>query len=132
MYNYKIQVIKVVDGDTIDAHIDLGFDVSIKNRIRLSGIDAPESRTRNLTEKKYGLEAKEKLRELLTHESDVLTVQSHGLGKYGRVLGTLYAGDKNINETMISEGYAIGYQGDRKIDPPELLKMLDAVRSCQQ
>ena len=132
MYNYKIQVIRVVDGDTVDAHIDLGFDVSIKNRIRLSGIDAPESRTRNLTEKKYGLEAKEKLSELLTCESDVITVQSHGLGKYGRVLGTLYVGDKNINETMISEGYAIAYQGDRKIETPELLKMLDAVRSCQQ
>ena len=132
MYHYKLNVTRVIDGDTVDGQIDLGFNVLSKVRIRLSGIDAPESRTRNLTEKKYGIEAKEKLLELLTHESDVLTVQSHGLGKYGRVLGTLYAGDKNINEAMISEGYAIEYQGDRKIETPELLKMLDAVRSCQQ
>lgn len=132
MYHYKLNVTRVVDGDTVDGQIDLGFNVLSKVRIRLSGIDAPESRTRNLTEKKYGIEAKEKLLELLTHESDMVTIQSHGLGKYGRVLGTLYVGDKNINETMISEGYAIGYQGDRKIETQELLKMLDAVRSCQQ
>jgi len=129
MHKYKFNLTKVIDGDTIDGQIDLGFNILYKVRIRLSGIDTPETRTRNLTEKKYGIEAKNKLLELLTSDSEDIVVQSHGLGKFGRVLGTLYVGDKNINDIMISDGYAIEYHGNKKIETSKLLEMLDLVRS---
>jgi micrococcal nuclease len=130
MYHYKLEVKRVVDGDTVDGVIDLGFNISTSLRIRLAGIDAPESRTRNLEEKKYGIEAKERLKELVSGDGE-LTIQSHGLGKYGRVIGSLFLDDRNINRQLIDEGYAVEYTGSKKLEVSELLEILDKVRSCQ-
>ena len=113
---------RVVDGGTIDALIDVGFDIWIKKRIRYSGIDTWESRTRNLEEKAMGLKAKARTKELLekvSSKSGYFRLKSHGLGKYGRVLGEIYIEDKegkqyNINETLISEGHAYVYEGGKK------------------
>tara|TARA_Y100001951_G_C11143735_1_gene185126 strand:- start:13 stop:399 length:387 start_codon:yes stop_codon:yes gene_type:complete len=118
MYTYKAKLDRVVDGDTIDAHIDLGFDITIHKRIRLAGIDTPESRTRDLEEKKRGLAAKDRLIELLGKGS--LVVESREVGKYGRVLGVLVVYPKNldlpinINDTLVKEGYAVEYWGGKK------------------
>jgi len=129
MYNYNIEVIRVIDGDTIDCFIDLGFNVSIKSRIRLHGINTPETRTRDIKEKHYGIEAKLKLFKLL--EDNEVTMVSHGIGKFGRVLGVLYVDDVNINDILVKEGYAIEYNGGKKMETCELLEYLDKVRSCQ-
>jgi micrococcal nuclease len=118
MYNYKAECVRVVDGDTIDAKIDLGFDITIKKRIRLAGINAPESRTRDLEEKKLGLAAKERLITLLDKGS--LQIESKELGKYGRVIGVLHIYPDNldlpmnINETLVKEGYAVKYDGGKR------------------
>ena len=103
---------KIVDGDTIDAYIDLGFDVSVKKRIRFMGINTPESRTRDLEEKARGLASKDKLIELLGDGNFVL--ESKEVGKYGRVLGTLHIDDMNINDTLVKEGFAVEYDGGTK------------------
>ena len=120
-YNYNIKIVRVVDGDTVDVMIDLGFNIWIKNRIRLFGIDTPEIRTKDLEEKERGKGAKARLEELLSEEWDndrVLTLTSHGVDKYGRCLGTLYGADNhnlngedelNLNELLISEGFATRY-----------------------
>ena len=117
MYTYKITVDRVVDGDTIDANIDLGFDVSVKKRIRFMGINAPESRTRNAEEKVKGLAAKERVKGLLV-DAETITVKSHGVGKFGRCLGELIltqAGeDINLNKLLISEGHAVEYFGGKR------------------
>ena len=121
-YIYRGKLERVVDGDTIDALIDVGFDIWIKKRIRYSGIDTWESRTRDLEEKAKGLEAKARLIELLDKVSDkpgYFRLKSHGVGKYGRVLGEIFIEDKeckqyNINETLISEGHAYVYEGGKK------------------
>ena len=84
MYTYNATVVKIVDGDTIDAEIDLGFDIKIKKRIRLSGINAPESRTRNLAEKKMGLASKARLKEMLEGSANEFELESQDIGKYGR------------------------------------------------
>ena len=108
---YKIkEVCRVIDGDTVDLLIDLGFEASIKKRVRLSGIDTPEIRTRNKEEKKKGYAAKARLEELIRGDVSLLTLRSDGLGKYGRVLGTIYNCDRNINNTLVEEGYAISYE----------------------
>lgn len=112
MYTYKAKLDRVVDGDTIDAHIDLGFDITIHKRIRLAGIDTPESRTRDLEEKVRGLASKDKLVELLGDGDFIL--ESKEVGKYGRVLGTLLVGDININDTLVEEGFAVEYWGGKK------------------
>ena len=112
MYTYKAKLDRVVDGDTIDAHIDLGFDITIHKRIRLAGIDTPESRTRDLEEKARGLASKDKLIELLGDGDFIL--ESKEVGKYGRVLGTLLVDDVNINDTLVEEGYAVEYWGGKK------------------
>ena len=112
MYTYKAKLDRVVYGDTIDANIDLGFDITIHKRIRLAGIDTPESRTRDLEEKKRGLASKDKLVELLGDGNFVL--ESKEVGKYGRVLGTLLIGDININKTLVEEGFAVEYWGGKK------------------
>ena len=112
MYTYKAKLDRVVDGDTIDANIDLGFDITIHKRIRLAGIDTPESRTRDLEEKARGLASKDKLIELLGDGDFVL--ESKEVGKYGRVLGTLLVEDVNINDTLVKEGYAVEYWGGKK------------------
>ena len=121
-YIYRGKLERVVDGDTIDALIDVGFDIWIKKRIRYSGIDTWESRTRNLEEKAKGLEAKARNKELLMEISSkpgYFRLKSFGVGKYGRVLGEIYIVDKegkqyNINKTLISEGHAYVYEGGKK------------------
>ena len=121
-YIYRGKLERVVDGDTIDALIDVGFDIWIKKRIRYSGIDTWESRTRDLEEKAKGLEAKARNKELLmevSSKSGYFRLKSHGVGKYGRVLGEIFIEDKegkqyNINKTLISEGHAYIYEGGKK------------------
>ena len=121
-YIYRGKLERVVDGDTIDALIDVGFDIWIKKRIRYSGIDTWESRTRDLEEKAKGLEAKARNKELLMEVSSkpgYFRLKSFGVGKYGRVLGEIYIEDKegkqyNINKTLISEGHAYVYDGGKK------------------
>ena len=121
-YIYRGKLERVVDGDTIDALIDVGFDIWIKKRIRYSGIDTWESRTRDLAEKAKGLEAKARNKELLmevSSKSGYFRLKSHGVGKYGRVLGEIFIEDKegkqyNINKTLISEGHAYIYDGGKK------------------
>ena len=116
MYKYKAKLVRVVDGDTLDALVDLGFDVWIKRRIRLAGIDAYESRTRDKKEKVKGLAAKARLLEILDQNNQEFYLISHGVGKYGRCLGEIlvsktyiksrkYHG-KSINEMMVKEGHA--------------------------
>ncbi len=112
MYTYKAKLDRVVDGDTIDVHIDLGFDITVHKRVRLAGIDTPESRTRNLAEKALGLKAKERLIELC---EGTFKVKSLGKGKYGRILGIPYDAEGNdICKTLIDEGHAVEYWGGTK------------------
>ena len=109
MYEYNAIVDRVVDGDTIDCTIDLGFHTWKKIRVRMEGINTPESRTRDLEEKKRGLAAKDRLIELLGDGN--FTLQSHGVGKYGRCLGTIFVKDVDVNKTLINEGHATEYFG---------------------
>lgn len=114
MYEYAIkEVIKVVDGDTIDVIIDLGFDLTKKERIRLAGIDAPESRTRDPEEKELGLDAKEFLQRRMG-DCSAIKVQTEKDGKYGRMLGWIFCGSVNINDEMVSRGFAWKYDGGVK------------------
>ena len=116
-YIYRIkQITKVVDGDTIDADIDLGFDISLTKRIRLAGVDTPESRTTDLKEKALGLEVKEWLKKNLEGKKEILvkTELPDSTEKYGRILGRLYADGVCLNDSMISEGYAWEYDGGTK------------------
>ena len=122
-YNFRVTKIKkVLDGDTIDVVIDLGFDLAKTERVRIAGVDTPEKRTRNLEEKALGLDAtnwlKEKLTETIKGE-DELTIRTElkgGVGKYGRLLGWLYVGEDavSLNQQMIQEGYAWAYDGGKK------------------
>ena len=122
MYNYKISVVKVVDGDTIDAEIDLGFDIKVKKRVRFLGINAPESRTRDLEEKARGLAAKDRVKALLEGCKNI-QLKSHGIGKFGRCLGEIFLdtidGQEkltlvSLNELLISEGHAVEYHGGKR------------------
>ena len=107
MYEYRVtSVSKVVDGDTVDLVLDLGFGLYKKERVRVAGIDTPESRTRDLVEKRYGLEAKVYLQGMLENAEN-LTVKTEKDGKYGRMLGWLYAGELNINQRMLDAGYGL-------------------------
>ena len=110
---YNCTLDRVVDGDTIDVHIDLGFGVWLhKQRVRLAGIDTPESRTRNLTEKALGLAAKARLQELCGEQ---LMVKSLGKGKYGRILGVPFTKDgRDICQVLIKENHAVEYWGGKK------------------
>jgi micrococcal nuclease len=119
MYEYRVKkVLRVVDGDTIDVDIDLGFNVSYTQRVRLAGIDTPESRTTDLKEKALGLEVKEYLKHSLEGAEDVViqTEKPDSSEKYGRILGWLFINDDEIslNEKMINEGYAWEYDGGTK------------------
>ncbi len=122
MFEYNAKLLRVVDGDTIDAMVDLGFDTWKKIRVRFYGINAPESRTRDLAEKAKGLEAKARNKELLMEVSSkpgFFRIKSHGLGKYGRLLGEIYIQDKDgneicINKQLITEGHAYTYDGGKK------------------
>ncbi len=122
-YNFRvISIDKVVDGDTIDVTIDLGFDLYKKERVRVAGVDTPEKRTRNLEEKELGLDAtawiKDKLEGAINGSDDLIirTELDGGVGKYGRLLGWCYIGDASVslNEKMIDEGYAWAYDGGTK------------------
>ena len=118
-YIYRIREIhKVVDGDTIDADIDLGFDISLTKRIRLAGIDTPESRTADANEKKYGLESKEWLKHRCENAKDILikTELPDSTEKYGRIIGHLFINNEatSLNEQMIVSGYAWEYDGGTK------------------
>jgi len=113
---YKCTLDRVVDGDTVDVNIDLGFKIVLaKQRVRLVGIDTPESRTRDLAEKKLGLQAKDLLKELT---QDGFVLESQGRGKYGRILGELWRttnyADKSINDYMIEKHHAVAYHGQSK------------------
>ena len=110
MYKYNAKLDRVVDGDTVDAMIDLGFDTWVHKRIRLLGIDAPETRTRDLDEKAQGLATKKRLEDLLEAANGMFVLQSHGVGKYGRCLGIIIIEDENINELLIREGLAEVYK----------------------
>jgi micrococcal nuclease len=119
-YIYRIKEIhKIVDGDTIDASIDLGFDISLEKRIRLAGVDTPESRTSDVNEKKYGLESKEWLKKRCENAKDILikTELPDSTEKYGRIIGHLFINDEptSLNEQMIISGYAWEYDGGTKV-----------------
>ena len=122
-YNFRvIKVDKVLDGDTIDVTIDLGFDLYKKERVRVAGVDTPEKRTRNLEEKALGIDAtnwlKKELKDVLDGDDELIvrTELHGGVGKYGRLLGWLYVGDDEVslNEQMITQGYAHAYDGGTK------------------
>ncbi len=120
MYDYNVKkVLKVVDGDTIDVDIDLGFDISLTKRVRLAGIDTPESRTTDKMEKALGLEAKEYLKHSISDAKSIVikTELPDSTEKYGRILGWVYVdGDTvSVNDKMINDGYAWGYMGETKI-----------------
>tara|TARA_R110002020_G_scaffold463638_4_gene683795 strand:+ start:1392 stop:1838 length:447 start_codon:yes stop_codon:yes gene_type:complete len=132
MYEYRVEVLKIIDGDTVDVDIDLGFGVWLKNeRVRLYGIDTPESRTRDLEEKKFGLAAKERLKELLKDDVYLRTMVGRGgedmKGKFGRILGDFVSqyeqgtgwGQMSATEILIKEGHAVAYNGQSKDDIQE-------------
>ena len=124
MYQYNVSVVKVVDGDTIDVDIDLGFGMTYKKqRVRLMGIDTPESRTRDLVEKKFGKASKKHLKHLLT-QGERISLISHDKGKFGRILGEIYIHfneghpvyetEVNVNQQMIDDHHAVDYGGGNK------------------
>ena len=121
MYEYRCIIIKVIDGDTADVDIDLGFGVWMKKqRIRFYGIDTPESRTRDLEEKKYGLMAKEMvLAHLPIGSTQILRTHKDGVGKYGRILGSFVVGDTTVNQMLIDTHNAVAYFGQSKEDIEE-------------
>ena len=119
MYEYKCKVVKVVDGDTVDVDIDLGFGVWLRDeRVRIMGIDTPESRTRDKVEKVFGLAAKKRLKELLKNGAVLKTqVNKDGedmKGKFGRILGDFMVGDEMVTDIMIQEGHCVAYFGGSK------------------
>ena len=131
-YNFRVvSVDKVLDGDTIDVTIDLGFDLYKKERVRIAGVDTPEKRTRDLEEKALGIDAtnwlKKKLEDTIAGDGDELTIRTElvgGTGKYGRLLGWLYINEDliSLNEQMITEGYAWAYDGGTKQKDFEVLR----------
>jgi micrococcal nuclease len=120
MYEYYVRKVEnVVDGDTIDVLIDLGFDILFQSRVRLAGIDTPESRTKDLKEKALGIESKEYLKKALKDAKSVVikTEKMDSSEKYGRILGWVYVDGNTVslNDMMINDGYAWGYMGDTKV-----------------
>ena len=122
MFEYYAKLNRVVDGDTIDVEVDLGFDIWHKARVRMMGIDTPKSRTRNLEEKALGLASKARLKELLKDRKVKLETSKEGKGKFGRILATVWACDKkgiepdiNCNTRLIEEGHARPYHGGKKV-----------------
>ena len=116
-HNYSAKLLRVVDGDTCDAMIDLGFNTWVKKRIRFYGVDTWESRTRNLEEKKKGLAAKAYVKDLLENSDEgKFALKSHGVGKYGRVLGELFVkgNETSVNELLKENGHAYEYHGEKK------------------
>ena len=129
MYEYKCKVTRVVDGDTCDVVLDLGFSIEYRDRVRLMAIDTPESRTRNKVEKKLGLASKARLKELCTqHKGNlVLRTSKEGKGKFGRILGSLFlfGSEVSLNEMLIAEGHARPYYGGSKSEVGEWTKQED-------
>ena len=131
-YNFRVtEINRVLDGDTIDVTIDLGFDLFKKERVRIAGVDTPEKRTRDLEEKALGIDAtnwlKQKLEDTIAGDGDELTIRTElvgGMGKYGRLLGWLYINEdtESLNEQMITEGYAWEYDGGTKQKDFEVLR----------
>ena len=116
-FSYRVnKVIKIVDGDTIDVMLDLGFDIMYKSRVRLFGIDTPESRTSDKTEKKYGLMSKKFLQDELKSASklSIKTYKGEETGKFGRILGDVFVDGKSVNMKMVKEGHAVQYYGQNK------------------
>ena len=116
-HNYSAKLLRVVDGDTCDAMIDLGFDTWVKKRIRFKGVDCWESRTRDLDEKKKGLAAKAYTKELLENSDEgKFVLKSYGVGKYGRVLADLFVKghEQSVNQLLIENGHAYEYEGGKK------------------
>jgi micrococcal nuclease len=131
MYEYHVKNLsKVVDGDTIDVDIDLGFDISFSSRVRLAGIDTPESRTTDKAEKALGLEAKEYLKYKLKDAKSIVikTEKMDSSEKYGRILGWIFIDGQevSVNQQMINDGYAWGYLGDTKVKDFEALAKIRA------
>ena len=121
MFEYKCKLLRVVDGDTIDIDIDLGFGVWLrKQRIRMYGIDSPESRTRDLQEKKYGLASKKYLKKMCSDDGLLIRTKKDGKGKFGRILGEMWRTtdytDKSINQYCIDNFHAVAYYGQSKED----------------
>ena len=118
MYEYKCKVTRVVDGDTVDIDIDLGFGVWLhKERVRIYGIDTPESRTRDKVEKRFGLLAKEFVKKFVKGSDVILTTQKYDAkGKFGRILGDIMVDGKSLAQTMITEHHAVAYHGQSKED----------------
>jgi micrococcal nuclease len=121
MYDYRVKIVRVIDGDTVDVDIDLGFGTWLKKeRVRIMGIDTPESRTRDKVEKKFGLAAKYRLKELLSKTAILRTqISKKGedmKGKFGRILGDFEIGERMVTEIMIEEGHAVPYMGQSKDD----------------
>lgn len=118
---YEVKILKVVDGDTVDVDIDLGFGITLRDeRVRIMGIDTPESRTSDKVEKVFGLAAKERLKELLGKDAILITTENKNgedmKGKFGRVLGDFKVDDKRVTEILIEEGHAVSYHGQNKAD----------------
>ena len=129
-YRYKAEIIRCVDGDTVDAWIDVGFDMRIKQRLRLYGIDTPETRTRNLTEKKVGLMAKARVQELL-EVGETYPIWTVEKGKFGRYLARIYLDrDTCVNDMLVAEDLAVEYAGQSKSDVKRALsEMYDRLRA---
>ena len=122
MYTYNIELLRVVDGDTVDVKIDLGFDIWVKKRVRFLGVNTPECRTKDLEEKAKGLAAKDRVKQLLEGCTKIQLI-SHGVGKFGRCLGELYIdmvdGEEkveleSVNKLLIKEGHAVEYHGGKR------------------
>ncbi len=114
MYIYNAKLDRVVDGDTVDAIVDLGFDTWKHIRVRLVGINTPETRTRDLEEKARGLAAKDFVIEMFKKHSNSFILHSQGVGKYGRCLGNIFFGEVNLNDMLITEGHAVEYSGSKR------------------
>ena len=115
-FSYNATVVKIIDGDTVDALVDVGFSIMTKKRIRFRGINTPESRTRDKEEKVRGLAAKDRVVELLSENDNKFVLKSYGVGKYGRCLGELFVDthEESINQVLINEGHAVEYWGGKR------------------
>ena len=111
---YKVKILRVLDGDTVDVLFDFPFGIQVKKRVRLFGINAPETRTRDLEEKSKGILAKERLSELLKEAKMKCVLRYHGDGKFGRPLGELFVNGVNINLVLVSEGHSVPYFGGKR------------------
>jgi micrococcal nuclease len=121
MFEYRAKILNIVDGDTVDVDLDLGFKIVLSNeRVRIAGIDTPESRTKDKVEKVFGLASKERLKELLGKTAVIRTMKPDSKEKFGRILGDFIVDGKKVSEILIEEGYAVPYSGDNKENVQEM------------